>query len=1053
MKTTSLLRLAAAHGALAIAVFATPVLAQDTIQGTGCADTNADGACDPQVAINADGSEQKGDAIVVTGSRIRLPNLTSAEPTVTVSSTYIEDRGLTNIADALNEIPGFRGSVTPQGSQATFGQGVNFINTYGLGSNRTLTLLNGRRVVSSNVTTIFGNASPGTQVDLNTIPVILVDRIDRVSIGGAPVYGTDAIAGTVNIILKKKFTGLEVRATSAITGRGDNFRYNFTGAGGVNFGDGRGNITGALSYEHVDGVLGNDRNFFRKNLGNLTNPCTVVQAGVCTAGNSIAVLGPAGRTPANDGRINSGVGYNDSLTDGFPGSVLVRNVTIPGLSRNGVLINGAGAFNFQFDPSGNLVPYNRGIPYVAALPSLSARASGGDGFTFNDFIQLTSDIERINANLFATYDLTDNVRFFAEGMFFQGKGNELVQQPTFNSNLFGGASGALTFRTDNPFLTAQARSVLASQGYTTTFSLGRLNADLADLTGSSRNRLYRGVAGFDGEFGIGERSFNYEVSANYGRNDFTDYGQGINQARFVNAINATTNPSGQAVCSATQTVTGGGVGVPKADPACVPLNLFGEGRNSQAALDYILQNTVTKTRLEQFVVNANIGGSPFDIFGNPVSFNVGVEHHEEKGAFNPDPFLKAGLGRSEAIAATSGKSKLNEEFAEVLVPLITPNNDFFISKLEAFGRFRHVNNTVNGGFNAYAYGGSFAPIADIEFRGNYTRSFRAPAIVELFSPTTNIFTTVPDLCSSANRNAGSVPTVRAANCAAFLTKFPTATPLAAAGATVPGLSGGNPNLENERANSYSYGVILRPRLIPRLSITADFIHIDLKQPISSLTVATIAGACFDNSSFDAADPANGNAFCSLIKRDANGQVISDALNPGVASGFVNGNRLLVESYQGTIDYSAPLGGVGLPGTLEFGADVFLLTKRINDITGVAPARSDGIVGDPKWQGQARVRYIAKGFGLSTNLNYVGKQLISRFNRGANPNDTREFDHYKPYTTVDFSVYVETADKFRMTLSVTNLFDRIGQKYFGFYIPGAISDAFGRRLALTVGKKF
>ena len=1055
MKTISLLRLAAAHGALAITAFATPAFAQATTPA--CIDADGDGVCDnsnlPTEKANADGSPLD-QGIVVTGSRIRLPNLVSKEPTVTVTSDYIADRGLTNVADALNEIPGFRGSVTPNGSQATFGQGVNFINTYGLGSNRTLTLLNGRRVVSSNVTTIFGNASPGTQVDLNTIPVILVDRIDRVSIGGAPVYGTDAIAGTVNIILKRKYEGLELRGTTAITGRGDNFRRNLTGAGGMNFAGGRGNITAAFSYEKVDGVLGNSRDFFRANVGNTTNPCVTVSLPFCTVNNSIANLGPAGRSITNDGRINPALGFNDTATDGFPGSVLVRNLTIPSLTRGGVLSNGSARFNFQFDPSGNLVPYNRGIPFVGLVTQTgAARASGGDGFTGNDYTQLTSDIERINANLFGSFDLTDNIRLFAEGMFFQGKGDELVQQPTFNSTLFGGSSAALTFRVDNPFLTSQARGLLAANGYTTTFQISRANADLADLTGSSRNRLYRGVVGADGDFQIGGRDFNFEISANYGRNDFTDFGQQIDQQKFVNAINVA-SVGGQIVCSPTPTVTGFPTGtVPMADAACAPLNVFGAGAPSAAALNYILANVVTKTRLEQFVANANVGGSPFDLFGNPVAFNLGFEHHQEKGAFNPDPFLVAGRGRSVAILPTSGKYNLDEEFGEILVPLITPNNDFIISKLEAYGRYRHVNNSINGGFNSYAYGGSFAPIKDIEFRGNFTRSFRAPAIVELFSPTTNVFTTVPDLCSVANRNAGSVPAVRSANCAAFLAKFPNATPLVAASATVPGLSGGNPNVQNERADSYTYGVIVRPRFIPRLAITLDYIDIKVKQPISFLSVATITGACFDNTSFDAADPANGNAFCSLIKRDANGQVIADAANPGVKSGFVNGQQLRVKAYQGTIDYHAPLDGIGVPGELELGADVFKLKSRINDITGVAPERSDGILGDPEWQGQGRIRYHNKSGGFSTNVNYVGKQLFSRFNRGPNPNDTREFDHFKAYVTIDASIWFETPDDFRMTLSVTNLTDRIGQKYNGFIVPASINDAFGRRYALSVAKKF
>lgn len=1014
-----------------------------------CLDTDADGTCDV-AETNADGSD-KDEGIVVTGSRIRLPNLSGKEPVVTVSANYIEDRGLTNVADALNEIPGFRGSVTPQGAQGSFGQGVNFINTYGLGSNRTLTLLNGRRVVSSNVTTIFGNASPGTQVDLNVIPVILIDRIDRVSIGGAPVYGTDAIAGTVNIVLKRKFTGLELRATSAITERGDNFRYNFTGAGGFNFGDGRGNITAALSYEHVDGVLGNARDFYRANLGALTNPCTSTAGGTCTSGGTIAALGFPGRTPANDGRINPNIGFNDTATDGFPGSIQVLGVTIPQLSRGGVLINGAGAFNYQFNPGGNLVAYNRGIPFVAALPSGASRSSGGDGFNFNDYIQLTSTIERINANLFTSYELSDNIRFFAEGMFFQGKGDELVQQPTFNSSLFGGQSVALRYSINDPRLSAQARSQLVSLGYTNTFSVGRANADLADATGSSRNRLYRGVAGFDGDFLIGGRKFNYEASINYGRNDFTDYGQGINQQKFTNAINN---------CGTAVIVTGTGNKpgtttpyTPLADPACAPLSLFGEDVASAAAKAYVIQNTVTNTRLEQFVANINVGGSPFDLFGNPVAFNAGYEHHSEKGAFNPDPFLVAGLGRSVAIAPTSGKYTLDEEFGEILVPLITPNNNFVFSKLEAYGRVRHVHNTVNGNFVAWAAGGSFAPIRDVEFRGNYTRSFRAPSIVELYSPQTVTFVTVPDLCSPTNKVLGSVPAVRTANCNAFLAKFPGATPLLAAAASVSGLNGGNPLLSNERANSFTYGAIIRPRFIPGLAVSVDYISIDIKQPISSLTVATITASCFDNSNFDATDPANGNAFCSLIKRDANGQVVDNPVSPNVTSGFVNGNSIKVSSIQGTIDYSTKVHLFGARATLELGGDLFYLRNRLNDITGVAPTRSDGINGDPKWQAQGRFRYFTDGFGISTNVNYVGRQIVSLTQRGGSPNDAREFDSFKPFATVDASIWFKTVDQFRLTLSITNLFDRVGQGYFGYIIPASINDPLGRRFAITVAKKF
>ena len=996
---------------------------------------------------NADGSEVGADAdIVVTGSRIRLPNIENLEPTVTVTSDYINNRNLTNVADALNEIPGFRGSVTPDGGQASFGQGVNFINSFGLGSNRSLTLLNGRRVVSSNVVTIFGNASAGTQVDLNIFPTILVDRIDRVSIGGAPVYGSDAIAGTVNVILKKRFTGLEIQGTSSITEEGDNFRYNISAAGGRNFAGGRGNITLAGSYEERNGLLSFDRDFLREGIGGQLNPTSALAG----------TLGPAGRNPSNDGRLNPNIGFNDSPTDGFPGVVQVRRAGIPSLSRNGVIAN-IGAlrpldFNVQFDSNSNLVPFNRGTLFAGTIASPSARSSGGDGFIFNDFTQITSDIRRISASAFVTFDLTDNLRLFAEGIYYNGRGDELIQQNSFNSTLFGGGSAALTFSVDNPFLSAQARNLLVANGYNT-FRLSRINIDLNDATGFSENDLYRGVIGAEYDFQLFGRDFNLQVSGNYGRNDFVDFGEQIDQQNFVNAVDVTRNASGQIVCNARPTVLATPGFTPIADPSCVPLNLFGENVASQAALDYIIEPTVANSRLEQTVFNANVGGSPFAIFGNDVGFNLGYEYRKEEASFTPDPFLQAGRGRSVAIAANSGEYELNEVFGEVLVPLFTESNNFFLDRAEVFARGRYVDNTVNGGFFAWAAGGRIALIKDIQFRGNYTKSFRSPSITELFSPVTNTFTTVPDLCSPSNRNAGPAAAIRARNCAAFLAAFPNATPLNAATATVPGRSGGNENLENEEADSYTFGVIVQPRFIPGLSVAVDYLDIDISAPITSLTVAQIASACFDNESFNLSDPANGNAFCSQIRRDATGQVPADPANPAVTSGFVNGQRIFFSGIQSTLDYRTRLTGLGISGVLNVGGDLFYVRRRINDTTGIAPARSDGTLGDPEFQGQFRISYSHDDFGLAGFVNYTGEQLSSRFDRGPSPNDTREFDQFDDFVTIDASAYVDVQDKFRLSFSVTNLTNRQGQKYFGSFIPASVNDPFGRRYAVSARASF
>jgi outer membrane receptor protein involved in Fe transport len=1019
------------------------------------------------VARDVDGSDSSG-TITVTGSRIKLPNLDSIEPTTTVDYRQVRERNFTNVADALNELPQIRGSVTPAGAQGSFGQGTNFVNTYGLGSNRTLTLINGRRFVSSNPATNFGNASSGTQVDLNIVPDILLDRIDIVSIGGAPVYGSDAIAGVVNVILRTKFKGIEANVTSGITEEGDNFRYNVSGLVGHDFFDGRLNLTGSVSHDQVTGLVYNSRDFLRKNIGGVTNP-TLAQA---TASRT-------GTISNNDGRLNTDIGFNNSTTDGFPGTVLARDVGIPFLSSGGVItatnlacnaanraINPASCFGLAspaalaFAPDGSLIPLNQGTLFGA---NTSASGLGGDGtgvFQFNNFSQITSDLRRTIVDGFATFEVTPQIDFFVEAKHYRSRADELVQQPTFNSSLFGGTSGALTFRTSNPFVSDSARALLTSRGVTQ-FSISRASTDFADLTGFNETRINRGVAGFRGDFGLFGREMNFEATVNYGKAKSKDIGQDINAQNFVNAVNVTT-VNGQIVCTTAPTVgtTGfasGGL-APIADANCVPLNPLGFGRATQAARDYVIEDVVTKSAQRQIVANVNVGGTFFDLPGGGAAFNVGYEHREEKAVFTPSDFQQAGRGRSVAIVPLSGKYNLDEVFGEVLLPIISADNDIpFVSGLQVFGRGRYVDNTVNGGFFSYAAGGSYAPIKDIEFRGNYTRSFRSPAITELFLPVVNAFSTVPDICSLGTRNGGAVPLIRARNCAAFLAAFPNATPDTAATATVPIQTGGNVNLENEKADSYTVGVILRPRFIPRLSMTADFVSITLKQPIASLTVAQVAGACFDNESFNASDPANGNSFCSLIRRDANGKVIVDPANPAVKVGFVNGVEIAYRGVQGTVNYSVPLSGIGLPGSFSLGADALFTKYRQNNITGVAPARSDGILGDPAFAGQLRLRYANKFWGVNTTVNYTGEQLFNRLNRevgvaGSGP-DAREIDKLDDYAVVSSGLFFDPSDKFRLTLSVTNLFNKQGQKYQGELIPASYIDLLGRRYAASARVRF
>ena len=980
--------------------------------------------------------------IVVTGSRIRRPDFDTAEPTQVVTSQFINERALTNVADALNEGPAIRGSVTPNGAQGSFGQGVNFVNTYGLGSNRTLTLINGRRSVSSNVATLFNQGSFGTQVDLNVIPTALVDRIDIVSIGGAPVYGSDAIAGVVNVITKTKYDGINLEGTAGINERGDGFRWNLAGVVGGNFLDDRLNVTLSYTHDEQEGFLQNSRDFYRDGLGNATNP---------TAAQAAALFGRTGVTAATDGRVNPNIPFDGTATDDIPGLILVRDLTIPFLTTGGLIIAAPGSTGvanaFAFDGNGNLVAYDRGIGF----PGINASGSSASTFRFQTFGQITSDLRRDIGNAFVTYEISPEAVLFFEGTYFHSRGDELVQQPTFNSNLFGAASGPLQFNVNSPFLTPQARAGLQARGVTN-FTIGRASLDLADLTGFSETDLWRGVAGIRGDVvAFGDRNFYYEIYANVGRNTLNDFRQDINRQNFINATNVTT-VNGQIVCTTAPTVGATGFaapgGTPVADPNCRPLNLLGEGRASAEAKAYVISDNQTRNRIEQEVYAFNVGGSPFDIFGNEVGVSLGYEHRREFASFTPSQFEQQGLGRAVAIGALSGGYNIDEALGEINIPLITNQNDIsFLNRVEVYGRGRVVNNSVNGNFFSWAAGGLISPIPDITFRGNFTRSFRAPAVVELFLPISNTFTTVPDLCSTSARNAGPSPATRLANCTAFLAAFPGATPLLAANATVPGRSGGNPNLDNEKADSYTFGVVLKPRFVDNFLLSADYIAIDITDPIANLTVAQIASACFDNPDFNTSDPANGNAFCSRIRRDANGQVPADPSNPAVTSGFVNGNRIKFRGIQGGFDWIINADFISPSSRFELAGTALYVDERLNDITGVAPVRTDGIVGDPKFAGQVIGRYWNDDWGATVITNITGRQLIARTEA------VREIQSYDPYATVNASLYFDVAERFRFTASVTNLFDRIGQEYFGFIIPGSINDAFGRRYAMSVNAKF
>ncbi|MFD0739670.1 TonB-dependent receptor domain-containing protein [Lysobacter koreensis] len=1022
-----------------VLVLAAPAYAQQAPQPPPAEDS-------PQTAEQATDL----DAIVVTGSRIRRAGFDTLEPATVVTREYIDERGITNVADALNEIPGFGVGVTPEGAQSGFGVGVNFVNRFGLGSNRTLTLVNGRRFVSSNAPSLFGPGAPGIQVDLNAIPTAMVERVENLAIGGAPTYGADAIAGVVNVILRKDYEGVEFGTSYGVTEEGDNHRYNAFAVIGSNFGeDDRGNVTFSLSFDNVDGVLQKDRDFFAAGFFNATNP---------TAG-QLAQF--PGRTPGNDGRFNPNVPFNTPTAgDGIPNGVLITNRRIWTTPFGGLISPISGPFApgssnlrpggfgpggntvLAFDPGGNLVPYNPGSTFSAV------DASGGDGLDLVEAGQITSDLERMSFLTTARWGLTDAVDLFFEGQFYSAESKELVAQYAFNSPLFGGLSGQIRFPSTYPTLTDQARATLAGLGVTA-FNLSRASRDLVTNNGSGTTELGRAVVGLEGDFELADRVFYWEASANYGRSDAKSYGTSLVQQNFINSLNVVRNASGQVVCAGVPipglVIPGGNT--PRPDPNCVPLDLFGEGRPSAAARQYVTRTTQTQALLEQEVYNVNLSSTLFDLWSGPLLYNIGYEHRKESGLFDPDDFLEAGLGRSVPITPLRGSYKTDEFFGEFIFPLVNPDADLpLLKKLDLIGKYRSVDNTINGKADIYTYGLQFKPINDLELRGNFTRSIRAPAITELFLPQATSFQIVTgDPCDSRFISGGPNPTARARNCQAFLGFYGLSTFTSnAAGATIQGVSGGNPNLQNESADSLTYGFTWAPSFLEGLTVAADYYKIEIEDVITSLLASQLASACFDNEDFNAADVPNANAFCSQIVRNAPGSAA-----PGQAttftSGFVNGKFFDMEAYSAEVRYAFDTDRFG---RFAVGFSGYFPKELTIDATGVSPNPAVGEIGTSERQYQFSGAWEGRKLGLNLSANY---QSSAAFNVQDTP-ETRDIPRVDSYWLLNGGASYKFSDQMMVRLAISNLLDE-EPPFPGFGAGIGVYDILGRRYNLAFEWKY
>jgi len=653
--------------------------AQDRAQTQSAATTQSEAVpADTAVPDQQDG----GQEIVVTGSRIGRSGFTAPSPVTVVDSARTQELAISNVADALNQLPSFRASTGPANVQTAGGNvGAKILDLRGLGAPRTLVLVDGRRFVPS--------TTEGT-VDVSLIPTILVQRAEVVTGGASAVYGSDAVAGVVNLILDRTMTGFKGEVQSGVSQRGDDVNRYVGLAWGTPLGE-RGHFVISGEYEKNEGLAG----------------CYEARDW-CAQERSIV-----GNTPAGTGGQPSSIITSDVHTSTlFPGGVINRSFNAAGQAIGTTATDPLRGTKFL--PDGTPAPFQYG-DFAGTLFMI-----GGDGHGTNAFLSsvlLKVPVERSTFYGSLGYDLTDTVRAFADLSYGRVKGTTLSSTfRDYNGSLMG------NIRIDNPYIPDPVRAEALAAGVSS-FTLGKAAFDFGSPQAVSTNDTYRAVAGLEGTFG----NVNWDAYYQYGRNKFH---QAISNdpviANVRNAVDAV-QVGGNIVCRINADAN-----TANDDSNCRPINLFGEGLYSAEALDYVIGEGFQQTNTTQHVAAINLGTDLFSITSRPVSIAIGGEWRRNTIDGETDP-VSANLGfwvlNGQAI---SGKQSVKEIYGETVIPLLTGLP--FAENLELSAAGRYTDYSTSGGVTTWKAGGVYEPIPAIRFRVTRSRDIRAPNVSELFGP-------------------------------------------------------------------------------------------------------------------------------------------------------------------------------------------------------------------------------------------------------------------------------------------------------------------------------
>jgi iron complex outermembrane receptor protein len=848
----------------------------------------ADTAAVSQEVPPTDEAPADTQEITVTGTRIS--GFTAPTPVTTLGQAELETKAVSTVSDLLDDVPQLR--INQNIGKSSEPIGASNADLRGLGTQRTLVLIDGRRVAFTD---------PAGTVDTNVVPAALISNVEIVTGGASAAYGSDAVAGVVNFVLDKNLQGFKLDASYGQTKYDDHHRPTVSAAWGTSLFDDRLHVTVAGDYLRNDGQTaqgsrpwGNDQTAL------LTNPAY---------------------TPTN-GLPRLIIADNSRFTQMTAGGVVVggtaaQRATALALAQRLGFPAGTGV---QFDRNGSAVPFTYGTNIGGTF------MTGGDGATVEDDGNIMPKIERYTGYGSVRFDITPDITFFTDALYSRvNTTSDLTPNPD---------NGGITIRNDNAFLPTALKTAMAGAGLTS-IVIGRMNYEDGYSLFESSTQARRVTFGLEGKFGGG---WAWDVSGQIGRNSYeqSSYSNRIT-SRWTMGLDAVLNPAtGQPICRA---LLNNPNPTAAQDPygdirSCQPINPLGAGAVSDRALGYYLGTSFVSSKQSQDVFAANLSGSPFATWAGSVKIAVGAEYRREKTVQISDADSALRRWRSVNAQPFSGEFNVKEGYAEIVIPLAKGSR--FAENLDINGAIRYTDYSLSGGVTTWKAGFNYSPFTDLRFRGTVSRDIRAPNNYELFSRGNQVINTIIDPRTNTSRNTVQI-------------------------------TSGNPDLQPEKADTITAGVIYQPSWLPGFRGSIDYYSIKIKQAVSTIAPQSIVDFC----------NAGRNEFCAGVIRDPVTQIITQVnVIP------FNADSLKTSGVDVELQYRFQMfgGDMHLRGLANYVSEISTTSNGItNDYVGLAGI-SPPPQGLPQWRVNIDADYAIGDFKFGIGYRYIdGGKFDTRFN--------------------------------------------------------------------------